>query len=277
MLKHLLPAIFFITLLFNTSSSYAIELMKWDRKPLKVDLKINEERMIIFDMNISVGYSSALKEKIRIQSVGGVVYLKALTDITESRLLFKDNDTGKIILIDIKTIKSKNELEPIQIVDDEVFNNQSHSNNIKNTDVVSDTKQNIPIPVLLTRYAAQNFYAPLRTIEPLSGIRNVPTRLPTVLTTLLPGLPVDCFPIMSWQLNEYVVTAIKIKNRSSQKIYLDPRSLQGDFYSATFQHNYLNNVGTPADNTMLYIITEGRTDHAFISEPIVSIGEQNGN
>lgn len=278
MLKHILSIVVFLFFTFNISLAHAIEIMKWDRTPLKVDLKINEERMIIFDLNVSVGYSSSLKEKVRIQSVGGVVYLKAFTDVTGSRLWFRDNDSGKIILVDIKTIKTRNELEPIQIVyDGDVFN--SLSNSETNPPLLSQSKQNhnhnVPVPVLLTRYAAQNFYAPLRTIESLPGVKNIPTRLPNVVTTLLPGLPVSCHPIMSWQLDDFVVTAIKIKNMSTMLISLDPRSLHGNFYSATFQHNYLNNLGTPEDTTMLYVITEGRPDYdAFISEPE---GAKNGN
>src|SRR3546814_18178150 len=32
------------------------------------------------------------------------------------------------------------------------------------------TRRETPVPVVLTRYAAQNLYAPLRTVEPLPGV-----------------------------------------------------------------------------------------------------------
>ncbi|EGH19106.1 hypothetical protein Pgy4_39690, partial [Pseudomonas savastanoi pv. glycinea str. race 4] len=41
-------------------------------------------------------------------------------------------------------------------------------------------------PVVLTRYAAQMLYAPLRTVEPVDGIAQVKIDRRLDLTTLLP-------------------------------------------------------------------------------------------
>jgi hypothetical protein len=59
----------------------------------------------------------------------------------------------------------------------------------------TDKRSNVPsrdtpIPVVLIRYAAQNLYAPLRTLEPVVGIGRVPLRRDLALDTLLPLLPV---------------------------------------------------------------------------------------
>ena len=97
----------------------------------------------------------------------------------------------------------------------------------------------LPAPAALTRYAAQMFYAPLRSVEPLEGVRQVSHRLPTPLKTLLPALPVRATPLLSWQLDGYVVTAVRLQNQGQSRIDLDPRELQGRFYAATFQHNWL--------------------------------------
>ncbi len=51
-----------------------------------------------------------------------------------------------------------------------------------------------PLPVLLTRYAAQSLYAPLRTLEPVAGIRPVVPPLPRQITTLYPSEPPDGIP-----------------------------------------------------------------------------------
>ncbi|WP_163311250.1 DUF3438 family protein, partial [Klebsiella aerogenes] len=44
-----------------------------------------------------------------------------------------------------------------------------------------------PLPVLLTRYAAQNLYAPLRTVEPVPGVQSLSLTLPKTLTALYPS------------------------------------------------------------------------------------------
>ncbi|HFU3031816.1 TPA: DUF3438 family protein, partial [Escherichia coli] len=44
--------------------------------------------------------------------------------------------------------------------------------------------------------------------------------------------------------------------------------LQGRFVAATFQHRWLGAAGTPEDTTMLYVVTAGRPEKAFVAEPV---------
>ena len=53
------------------------------------------------------------------------------------------------------------------------------------------------------------------------------------------------------------MTAARLTNGSSSWITLDPRVLQGDFLTATFQHETLGPRGTPEDTTVLYLVTRG--------------------
>ena len=45
---------------------------------------------------------------------------------------------------------------------------------------------------------------------------------------------------------------------------LDPRELQGRFYAATFQHEWIGGKGASTDTTTLYLITEGSADNAIV-------------
>jgi hypothetical protein len=53
------------------------------------------------------------------------------------------------------------------------------------------------------------------------------------------------------------VTAVKLRNTSTQHLALDPRELMGDFITATFQHPYLGNKGDASDTTTVYLVTRG--------------------
>jgi hypothetical protein len=53
------------------------------------------------------------------------------------------------------------------------------------------------------------------------------------------------------------MTAIRLTNQSEQTVDLDPRVLQGDFATATFQHHHLGPKGTSLDTTVLYLSTRG--------------------
>lgn len=257
----------FLIIYMITMNANAVELIKWTRSPIKLSINQDDERMIIVDKNVSVGVPDYLHDKLRIQSLGGVLYLKSSTPFEETRLMLKDLETNEIILIDLVGKKpAKTKLETVKIV----FNEEQQSSDV--SDVKFDSK--VPVPVQLTRYAAQNFYAPMRAIENVPGIKQIAVSLPKSLTLLVPSLPVSANPLAVFRLNGYEVVAIKLQNLSDQLIKLDPRLLNGNFYSATFQHNHLGAQGQSSDTTMLYIVTKGKAENAFLKEPDNEIGSK---
>ena len=245
-------------------------LMKWARKPLPVDLQIEKERIIFVDKNVKVGYPPELDNKLRIQSTGGAVYLKATADFPKTRLHLMDLATGEMILLDVQAKPSVvNADEPIRLVYENKVENQGAVHNqdaSANNEPMPNARPALPVPAALTRYAAQMFYAPLRTVEPLDGVRQVAHRLPTPIKTLLPALSIRATPLLAWQLDEYVVTAIRLQNQGQSRIDLDPRELQGRFYAATFQHHWLGGYGSPEDTTTLYLVTEGYPNQSVIPQ-----------
>ncbi|WP_460030156.1 TIGR03749 family integrating conjugative element protein [Mannheimia haemolytica] len=252
-----------------SSHSVADVLMKWERKPLPIALQVDKERIIFVDKNVKVGYPAELDGKLRIQSTGGAVYLKALETFPSTRIEFRDVSTGEIFLFDIvSATKVANPEESIRMVFDSAVEKQSFSTNRDDEPDLSltGTRPQLPIPAALTRYAAQSLYAPLRAVEPLEGVRRVAHRLPKKITTLLPAYSIDATPLISWQLDYYVVTAIRLQNKGNSQITLDPRELQGQFYAATFQHNWLGRYGSNEDTTTLYLVTEGYANNALIPE-----------
>ncbi|WP_218057807.1 TIGR03749 family integrating conjugative element protein [Gilliamella sp. wkB18] len=247
-------------ILMLSLSAGAIELVNWDKTPIKIRINQDDERMVILEKNISVGLPTSLQDKLRVQSLGGVLYLKSKAPFPETRLMLKDLETGEIILVDLTgNSPSKKKLETIKIV----------TGQITGEDPSTVNKQTLPVPVLLTRYAAQNYYAPMRAIEKVPGIKQISMSLPQMLTRLVPQLPVIAMPQSIWRLKNYDVVAVKLVNQSENYINLDPRLLQGQFYSATFQHNTLGPKGQSTDTTMLYIVTEGKALNAFLPEPVI--------
>jgi integrating conjugative element protein (TIGR03749 family) len=114
-----------------------------------------------------------------------------------------------------------------------------------------------PQPVILTRYAAQNLYAPLRTVEPVPGVVRVTLRRDLPFDSLLPTLPVQAHALAAWRLDNLWVSAVRLRNHSAHGLDLDPRALQGHFLAATFQHPTLGPRGTPEDTTVVYLVTRG--------------------
>ncbi len=238
------------------SISHATEIMRWERLPLAVPLLVGEERVVFVERNVRVGVPPSLGDRLRVQSAAGTVYLRANEPIEPTRLQLQDAATGELILLDIvaKPAKNGQTLEPIRIVEAPLPIRQKDSSSSaaeKPTAVSNQT----PIPVVLTRYAAQNLYAPLRTVEPLPGVRRVNLPSDLSLDLLLPSVPVHAKPLAAWRLDDYWVTAIQLTNQTNQVVDLDPRALQGDFVTATFQHHNVGPKGISLDTTILYLTT----------------------
>jgi integrating conjugative element protein (TIGR03749 family) len=203
-----------------------------------------------------------LGERLRVQSAGGAIYLKASEVIPPTRLQLQDVESGALILLDIAADVAKEgqaPLEPVRIVVEETTG-QRDGRPAGSTDKPphsSASPCDTPIPVAPIRYAAQNLYAPLRDVEPIAGVRRANLRRDLALDTLLPTLPVRARSLAAWRLSDQWVTAVSLANTSPSWLDLDPRALQGDFVAASFQHPDLGPAGEPTDTTVVYLVTRG--------------------
>ena len=269
-MKHPVLALLGLLVVVAAPVAHAVEILRWERLPLAVPLRVGQERIVFIDRNVRVGVPAGVGERLRVQSAGGAVYLRASEPIEPTRLQLQDADTGALILLDIAAEPAKDgeaELEPVRIVEgnstparygDQPEGADAFPARAQGQAAARTTRRETPVPVVLTRFAAQNLYAPLRTVEPLPGVMRVNLRRDLDLGTLMPTLPVRAVALASWRLEDQWVTAVRLSNGSTGWITLDPRVLQGDFLTATFQHEALGPRGTPEDTTVLYLVTRGR-------------------
>lgn len=244
------------------SPAHAVEVMHWDRLPLAVPLIVGQERVIFVDRDVRVGVPAAIADHLRVQSADGAIYLRADAPIPPSRLQLQDVANGTLILLDVAAhaaAPKEAPLEPVRIVTDHDTAGTPVPTRTRDDDANDDTSKmpDTPVPVVLTRYAAQSLYAPLRTVEPVDGIAPVPVDRTLPLATLLPTLPLRATAWAAWRLDDEWVTAVRLTNTSAQQLDLDPRALQGDFVAATFQHPNLGPAGDDTDTTVVYLVTRG--------------------
>lgn len=248
-------------------TGHAVEIMRWERLPLAVPLVVGQERVVFIERNVRIGVPAGVGEQLRVQSAGGAIYLRANAPIPPTRLQLQDVESGALILLDIAAEQAKAgqpALEPVRIVEGNMPTTR-YGEPATPAAKVDDAAQRpsaaahraTPVAVVLTRYAAQNVYAPLRTVEPVPGIGRVNIRRGQELSTLLPTVPVLAQALAAWRLEDQWVTAVKLMNTSARWIDLDPRALQGDFLAATFQHPNLAPAGLAADTTVVYLVTRG--------------------
>lgn len=256
----------------------AVEILRWERIPLALPLVVGQERIVFVDQNVRVGMPRNLEGKLRVQSTGGALYLLANEPIEPTRLQLQNMTSGEIMLVDIAATPGRaNQTapEPVKIVaginPTTRYGQQTSASKqaatrpaatAQNGDQALEkqlaTRRETPVPVVLTRYAAQMLYAPLRTVEPVEGVDQVNINRRLDVSTLLPTLPVEASALGAWRLDRFWVTAVKLRNTSVQQLNLDPRELMGNFVAATFQHPYLGARGDASDTTTVYLVTQGR-------------------
>ncbi|WP_051587349.1 TIGR03749 family integrating conjugative element protein [Pseudomonas sp. RL] len=246
--------------------SQAVEILRWERLPLSVSLQVGEERVVFVDRRVRVGVPAGVGARLRVQSAGGALYLRASEALGPTRLQVQDVDSGALLLLDVvasAAAAGEAPLEPLRIVSEEAAT-------AGEMELPTPRPTPTPLPVALTRYAAQMLYAPLRTVEPLLGIARVGLRPDLPLQTLLPALPVQARALAAWRLDDYWVSAVRLSNQSTRWLELDPRALQGAFVAATFQHATLGPAGEATDTTVVYLVTRGQgLAGALLPVPVV--------
>jgi len=224
------------------------ERIEWKKAPIRLELAVGQEQRIEFPAAVKVGVPASVQSLLRTQSVNGTVYLLAQAPFDSSRLMVRELDSGRIYLFDVTAAEEGGASPPIQIT---VAGDREIDNDFAT--VGNNTDQAQPDYIQLTRFAAQQLYAPLRLVKDRPGIVRVPVKRDAV--DLLHGGTIEASPLVAWRANGLYVTAVKLTNRTEQPQTLDPRDLRGTWQTATFQHHRLLPRGDEADTTAVYLIS----------------------
>lgn len=239
------------------AASNAAERVVWNKTPIAISLVVGEERLVHFPGSVSIGLPQSLTALLRSQSINGTLYLLAREPFDTTRIMVRSETEGPMYVLDVSAEPAEagsHTLPDVQILLDsepDMDAAESHSNN----------------PSLswgyaaLTRYAAQQLYAPTRLVPHQPGVVAIPVRAEPV--ELVHGARIKAVPVAAWKAGLRYVTAIKLTNRTQRPVVLDPRELRGAWLAATFQHNRLLPAGDDADTTVVYLISDRPFDVAL--------------
>ena len=201
--------------------------------------------MLHFRAPVSVGLPATLESLLRTQTVNGTVYLMATVPFSNSRVMVREIDSAQTYLLDLSASSVSGHTQPITIYLKETANARSQSPQTDNR-AQHD-------PVSLTRFAAQQLYAPMRLLSAVPGIVRVPVQQDDV--ALVRGNAIDAKPLAAWRGGGLYVTAVRLQNRLKTVQILDPRVLRGHWLTAAFQHSRLLPAGDEADTTAVYLVS----------------------
>lgn len=241
------------------------ERVVWRKTPIAIPLIVGEERLIHFPESVSIGLPQSLTAKLRSQSINGTLYLLARQSFESTRVMVRSQNGGPLFVLDLSAELSREERPPrpdVQVVLE--TSKVAAGSDGSGTDSAETTTGNRFSQwgyVALTRYAAQQLYAPERLVPNTPGVVAIPVQVAPV--GLLRGGGVEAVPVAAWKAGLHYVTAVRLTNHSAKAVILDPRELRGAWLAATFQHNRLLPSGTDEDTTAVYLISDRPFDVAF--------------
>lgn len=129
----------------------------------------------------------------------------------------------------------------------------------------SETGTNFDLnAITLTRFAIQSLYAPQRLLVTPEGIGRVPMQTHKLIS-LIYGASLEVRPLISWHGGELYVTAVEIKNLLNKEVIIDPRTMIGQWQTATFYPTNTLGPRGKEDSTTAFLISERPFNEAFTS------------
>jgi len=247
------------------AASNVPERVVWNKAPIAIPLVVGEERLVHFPDSVSIGLPQSLTPLLRSQSINGTLYLLARQPFEPTRVMVRSETDGPIYVLDISAAPGgadSRSLPDVQVLLQASQKPPQDLSEDAGADQSTSDKQSQSLGyAALTRYAAQQLYAPTRLIPRQPGVVAVPVNPEPV--DLVVGGKIEAVPVAAWKAGLRYVTAVKLINRTQQPVVLDPRELRGAWLAATFQHNRLLPAGSEADTTAVYLVSDRRFDAAF--------------
>ncbi len=240
------------------SSANAVERLIWDKHPLRLTLPVGKERLVTFPQSVKVDVPDSIAEKLTTQSLNGTVYWTANTPFKTTRFKVKSTHGNQLYLIDLSATKDSDTTDvEIQLPTVNAAADQADTPARQSKPAINSLDY-----ITLTRFAAQQLYAPQRLLKTLPQIQRSRVRQRAV-THLLRGVQVEAIPIAAWRKGRLFVTAVRLVNQTQHPITLDPRDLRGRWRTAAFQHSRLKANGSSADTTVLYLVSDQTFEEAW--------------
>lgn len=254
-----------LTVDYSYAQSNALpERIVWNNEPIPISIPLGQERIIQFPEAIRYWLPDHLGQQLVALAANGVLYLQAHQSFDATRIQVQSLVTQQLYLLDVASNKSATSTAKIIVLEKALAVNEHpvHS------DVTHSRRHWYE---RLTRYAAQQLYAPQRLLNGDADIVRT-----TVASTHLPKLLRDpriaARVLASWRGGGLFVTAVELHNLTEQPLnvvwsnpapsVIEPQTiylasqLRGQWLTASVQHASLAPTDRAEAVTTLYLISD---------------------
>lgn len=239
--------------------AWADRTLVWDKTPLTIILPVGEEVRVTFPTEVNLRLPMDATQKLESLAPNlRIVYWKANDAFDAVRAIATSVDNESVYVIDL--VAQPNALsESITVEDPDRLVAQQGTVDADSPSPGASSDLIDPPEIVLTRFASQALYAPLR-LMPVN---------PDIRSHAIAALPAD-FPLMRSQFSEQYrftvvaawsgygryITAVMVTNESPVAIQINPGLIAGNFTHVTAQHLTLDVAGSLEDRTTLYLISD---------------------
>ena len=257
-----------LLLALTSAASHAIETVTWDQTVIPLELIVGIEQLVQFEGSAIVGIPATLanEDVFRHLFANDTAYWKALVPFNKQRVKVRLESTGEFVLFDLSAIAMKQPPKTVEALS--IVASANNGNPLTAASVA--TSEQVVTMFDLIRYAAQADHSPPRVVAPLAGIRQVEQKVRSELSRLYnhpDSVNVDMFVSSSWTVSGWHVTAIEVRNRTKQRLEIDPSRMQHTAYGVVngVANHFLATAlirgevtarGSANDTTLLYVVTD---------------------
>lgn len=248
-------------------ASEAIERVIFDRKPVRVALPVNRERLVTFNQPVALNAPEDIASYARINIVGKTMYVTALMPFGSVRVFVEQLDGEQLqipldLVADRSTAAASSEIQIFGRAETSAKTAQNGTGAGAAADKAVDARSarddadEVSVDaVMLTRYAARRLYAPWRLTGGDPAIHQVPLELKPV-PDLYRGARVQTTPIGAWRAGSLWVTAVRMTNLEASPLEIRLEDIRGGWITSTAHGSVLGRAGSETDTTALYLVCD---------------------
>ena len=232
----------------SRSENFDVLELIYSDSPIPIYVQVGVPFELRFESHMEFGIPTSLSELLSVENISSTVYLTALQPFPKTRLVVKQVGATQSIVLNLEAGYEETEFQTVAI---------KRSKRPQQPSLLLSYS-----PVELTRFVAQQVFAPKRLLPVLKGLVRV--RLQNTSPKLSRDPEVESKPIVSWRSDEHYVTAVMLKNSGNVSKALEPRTLKGTWMTSTFHHSRLLPQGKKGDSSVVYLISELPYDQALV-------------
>lgn len=231
---------FSLLALSSISVEARTEQVVWDASPILLQLQVEKEQIVRFPDSVQIALPPELQGVLSIQAANDSLYITAHREFPKKRVFVRSVVTGTVYLFDV--------FATFDLVPDRIVRVIASG-----TDAKAYTDGESLTYVRLTRYAAQQLFAPARLLRPLPGVSRYPVSRKPV--RLVRGWHIEARPLAAWKTTDLHVTAVELINLGSLQAELHPEWLRGHWKTAALHRFNLDPAGGEHDRTVAYLVS----------------------